>query len=83
MLAVKEKRAEKVTATYRVSTNKRDWDRAAELWNKQNDFGDAALTMLAWTRGDKREVFRIKLHYAAGMISFREAMKRVRMVEGV
>jgi hypothetical protein len=83
MLAVKEKQTEQVTASYRVSRDKRDWDHAKDLWNKQDNFGSAAVTMLAWTRGDKREVFRIKLHYAAGEINFREAMNRLRTVEGV
>ncbi|PAF34127.1 hypothetical protein CHH69_17405 [Terribacillus saccharophilus] len=86
MLAVKEKQFEQAQATYQVSRDKRDWDRAKALWNKHadnDDAGKAAVSMLAWTHGDKREVFRIKLHYAAGMINFREAMSRLRMVEGV
>ncbi|PAD21644.1 hypothetical protein [Terribacillus saccharophilus] len=70
MLAVKEKRTDQVKATYHVSRDKRDWDRAKALWNKHadnDDAGKAAVSMLAWTRGDNREVFRIKLHYATGM----------------
>ncbi|PAF21730.1 hypothetical protein CHH58_06630 [Terribacillus saccharophilus] len=35
MLAVKEKQFEQVHATYHVSRDKRDWDRAKALWNKQ------------------------------------------------
>jgi len=86
MLAVKEKRTDQVKGIYRVSRDKSDWDQVKEMWNRHrrnNDSGKAAVTILAWTYGDVYEVFQIKLHYAAGMITFREAMKRVRMVEGV